>query len=203
MDKLERSFITGFEKDNIWVNITQDRTYQFFNDGTGVILDSNLKSSNLKWELINKGETSVIKIGLNGSIYYYIFKNKKSKKEFIAIRKTKNEESNISFILQQVKKDNNSSNISEPKEKESLKQNYNYGVLNNVDKIFLAIIFFIIFIFLIIMLKMTEILGSLPMIGTIILPLILSGVILFYLRIPFLYISKKYKKEMEDLFIKK
>lgn len=202
MDKIDKSFITGFEKDHIWINISKKRTYQFFNDGTGVVLEKNDISTDIKWELINKGSNSVLKIGCKGIIYYYIFKEKNNKDEYSVILKTKEKEDKVIFLLEALtdkpipKERNKNSEI-------SLSDKYKLSDLNTTDKVFLGFIYVVIALFIIILLQLTEILSAIPILATIILSLLATTFIVLYLKDPFIYISKKYKKEIEDIIFKK
>lgn len=202
MDKIDKSFITGFEKDHIWINISKKRTYQFFNDGTGIVLEKNDTSTDIKWELINKSSNTVLKIGCKGIIYYYIFKDRINKDEYSIIFKTKEKEEKVTFLLETLTDNPKSKELNKTQEF-SLSDKYKLIDLDTTDKFFLGFIYILIALFIMILLQLTEILSAIPILATLILSFISTTFIVLYLKDAFIYISKKYKKEIEDIIFKK
>lgn len=202
MDKIDKSFITGFEKDHIWINISKKRTYQFFNDGTGIVLEKNDTSTDIKWELINKSSNTVLKIGCKGIIYYYIFKDRINKDEYSIIFKTKEKEEKVTFLLETLTDNPKSKELNKTQEF-SLSDKYKLIDLDTTDKFFLGFIYILIALFIMILLQLTEILSAIPILATLMLSFISTTFIVLYLKDAFIYISKKYKKEIEDIIFKK
>ncbi len=177
-------------KNSEWFDVSNNKSYVFKKNNIGFIKNSD-ESIEIKWSLMYKNEKTLLKINLNSNVYYYILESKENENTLVAILKTKNGSKDTKLIkrdkIQDVVNDVN------------LKENYSLKDLDNNDKIFIGFLFSIIFIFLLILISITEILGSMSFIIKLIISMFASLGIIYYLKDIFIFTSKKYKNEIEEI----
>ena len=199
---LKKSDITGFEKEYLWVDSTSKSVYQFFSDNSGIMVDSKDLEHAIKWEYVD--DKNALKIGVNGSIFYYIFKTKGENNKFDVLLKSRNKD--IVTVLNRVPK---SDEIIEPEtkkletEKVIEREKFDITKLDTADKMFLGIMFLISTILISVILKMAVFFSSLSFFASLFISTLITLFIFVYLRDIFYHISKKYKKEIEDIIFKK
>lgn len=177
-------------KNSEWLDITNNKSYVFNKNNIGFIKNSD-ESIEIKWSLMYKNEKTLLKITLNGNVYYYILESKENEYSIIATLKTKKGSKETKLI----KKDKVEDIVKDVK----LKENYSLKDLDNNDKLFLGFLFSIIFIFLLIIISITEILGSMSFIIKLMISIFASLGIIYYLKDIFIFTSKKYKNEIEEI----
>lgn len=177
-------------KNSEWFDVSNNKSYIFKKNNIGFIKNSD-ESIEIKWSLMYKNEKTLLKINLNSNIYYYILESKENENTLVATLKTKNGSKNTKLIkrdkIQDVVNDVN------------LKENYSLKDLDTNDKIFIGFLFSIIFIFLLILISITEILGSMSFIIKLTISMFASLGIIYYLKDIFIFTSKKYKNEIEEI----
>lgn len=199
---LKKSDITGFEKEYLWVDSTSKSVYQFFSDNSGIMVDSKDLEHAIKWEYVD--DKNALKIGVNGSIFYYIFKTKGENNKFDVLLKSRNKD--IVTVLNRVPK---SDEAIEPETQKSEsekiieREKFDITKLDTADKMFLGIMFLISTILISIILKMAVFFSSLSFFASLFISTLITLFIFVYLRDIFYHISKKYKKEIEDIIFKK
>lgn len=177
-------------KNSEWFDVSNNKSYVFKKNNIGFIKNSD-ESIEIKWSLMYKNEKTLLKINLNSNVYYYILESKENENTLVATLKTKNGSKDTKLIkrdkIQDVVNDVN------------LKENYSLKDLDTNDKIFIGFLFSIIFIFLLILISITEILGSMSFIIKLIISMFASLGIIYYLKDIFIFTSKKYKNEIEEI----
>jgi len=177
-------------KNSEWFDVSNNKSYIFKKNNIGFIKNSD-ESIEIKWSLMYKNEKTLLKINLNSNIYYYILESKENENTLVATLKTKNGSKDTKLIkrdkIQDVVNDVN------------LKENYSLKDLDTNDKIFIGFLFSIIFIFLLILISITEILGSMSFIIKLTISMFASLGIIYYLKDIFIFTSKKYKNEIEEI----
>lgn len=177
-------------KNSEWFDVSNNKSYVFKKNNIGFIKNSD-ESIEIKWSLMYKNEKTLLKINLNSNIYYYILESKENENTLVATLKTKNGSKDTKLIkrdkIQDVVNDVN------------LKENYSLKDLDTNDKIFIGFLFSIIFIFLLILISITEILGSMSFIIKLTISMFASLGIIYYLKDIFIFTSKKYKNEIEEI----
>lgn len=177
-------------KNSEWFDVSNNKSYIFKKNNIGFIKNSD-ESIEIKWSLMYKNEKTLLKINLNSNVYYYILESKENENTLVATLKTKNGSKDTKLIkrdkIQDVVNDVN------------LKENYSLKDLDTNDKIFIGFLFSIIFIFLLILISITEILGSMSFIIKLTISMFASLGIIYYLKDIFIFTSKKYKNEIEEI----
>ncbi len=177
-------------KNSEWFDVSNNKSYVLKKNNIGFIKNSD-ESIEIKWSLMYKNEKTLLKINLNSNVYYYILESKENENTLVATLKTKNGSKDTKLIkrdkIQDVVNDVN------------LKENYSLKDLDTNDKIFIGFLFSIIFIFLLILISITEILGSMSFIIKLIISMFASLGIIYYLKDIFIFTSKKYKNEIEEI----
>lgn len=196
---LEKVDITGFEKDFFWSDITNNLTYQFLRDGSGVMMDEKDVTSSLNWEFIE--EKNAIKIGINGIIVYYIFKEK-NKDEFLFNYRTKNKNIDVKLIRSAINPNEAVKAIAESKTEPNLEK-VTLEKLDIVDKITLGFFYFTVFVIFIIILKLSLFTKGMSVFMTLLIAFILTTLSLIKTKDIAFYFSRKYKKELEKIIFKK
>jgi hypothetical protein len=199
---LKKSDITGFEKEFLWVDGSSKSVYQFFSDNSGIMVDSKDLEHSIKWEYID--DKNALKIGVNGSIFYYIFKTKGENNKFDVLLKSRNKD--IVTVLSRVPKSDDVPEANTTKEDIPQiieKEKFDITKLDTADKMFLGTMFLITTILISVILKMAVFFSSLSFFTSLFISTIVTLVIFVYLRDIFYHISKKYKKEIEDIIFKK
>lgn len=199
---LNKFDIIGFEKDYYWIDLVNGYSLQFLSDGTGVLLADNEDIQNVKWEYIEN--KNAIKIGYNGSIFYYIIKSK-DKENFSAILKSKNKEVETTLVR--------TSKLTKPsieKTKDIKFKTDEDGIpiielyeLDTIDKLVLFLFLLFVFIFTILILKLNMLTGNMSFGFILFLALISTGFSYIKMKNIALFFSKKYKDKLQDIFFKK
>lgn len=200
---LKKNDITGFEQEYIWVDLTNNKFYQFYMDGTGVMTDNNEESHPVRWEYID--DKSALKIGYNGSIFYYIFKEQ-DKDIFKVVFKSKSKSADI--LLSRVVKGNETPITSTDKEEvnengELVKEKFAFNKLDAADKVFFIFMFTVSFLLFAVLLKMAIFFNGLSILLTFFIAFISTTLLFVYLKDVLYFVSRKYKKEIEDIIFKK
>lgn len=199
---LNKFDIIGFEKDYYWIDPINGYSLQFLPDGTGVLLADNEDIQNIKWEYIEN--KNAIKIGCNGSIFYYIIKSK-NKDDFSAVLKSKNKDIETTLVR-------TAKLTSQPKEnvvKKEFKTDEE-GIpiialyeMDTIDKLVLGIFLLFIFIFSILVLKLNMLTGNMSFGFIFFITLLATGFAYLKMKNIALFFSKKYKTKLQDIFFKK
>lgn len=199
---LNKFDIIGFEKDYYWIDMNTGYSLQFMPDGTGVLLESNDNIHNIKWEYIEN--KNAIKIGYNGIIFYYIIKSK-NKDEFSATLKSKSK--NIETTLVRTSKLTktekaipNQENIKTDKDGIPIIELYEMDV---IDKLVLSLFLFLVFLLSILVLKLNMITGNMSFGFVFFISLITTLFAYLKMKNIALFLSKKYKSNLQDIFFKK
>ncbi len=179
-------------KNSEWLDISNNKSYVFNKNNIGFIKNSD-ESIEIKWSIMYKNEKTLLRITLNGNVYYYILESKENENSLIATLKTKNGSKETKLVKRDIIKD-----IEKDKDI-NIKESYTLKDLDNNDKIFIGFLFSIIFIFLLILISITEILGSMSFFVKLIISILSSLGIVYYLKDIFIFISKKYKNEIEEI----
>lgn len=199
---LNKFDIIGFEKDYYWIDPVNGYSLQFLSDGTGVLLADNEDIQNIKWEYIEN--KNAIKIGHNGTIFYYIIKSK-NKDDFSAILKSKNRE--IETTLVRTSK-LTKPNLEKPKELNFKTDEDGIPIIelyemDTIDKLVLSLFLLFIFIFTILLLKLNMLTGNMSFGFILFLALIATGFSYLKMKNIALFFSKKYKDKLQEIFFKK
>ncbi len=202
---LKKNDITGFEKEYLWVNTSDNSVFQFYSDNTGIMVNEHDEEKSIKWEYLGSDEQpkNSFKIALDGSIFYFVIKEKNNNEFKVLFRsKTKNE----NIILERVSKPSIKDEIIKNDYTEvniEKKESFEFSKLDTSDKIFMGFLLFITTILLSIIIKTALFFSDLSILMTLFFATISSLIIFIYLRDPIYFLSKKYKKQIEDIIFKK
>jgi len=200
---LKKNDLTGFEKEYIWVDLENDKFFQFYLDGTGMMSNTVGNTTSVRWEYLD--DKSALRIGHDGIIFYYIFK-KQNKDDFQVSFKSKSGSKDIS-LSRVVKPKNNVQKASSLTEDEDVskivKDKFSFNKLETSDKAFLSFMFIVSLILFTILIKMALFFNSASILMTLFLALFCTTALFVYLRDVLYFVSKKYKKEIEDIIFKK
>jgi hypothetical protein len=199
--------ITGFEKDYYWTDTKTNTTYQFLSDGTGFLLKPNKAMENIKWEYLD--DKNAIKIGYNGSIFYYIIQSKEKESLKVKFKSKSNDMDSILLRSTSKAKASKDDELSKDLELEYETEVDDSGIavpiikdIDKIDKITFGVLLFLIFVLVIVLLKVNMLTSSIPFFGVIFVALICTGVAYFKLKNISFFLSKKHKKKLEDIFNK-
>lgn len=204
---LKKNDITGFEKDYLWVDIKNDRVFQFHIDGTGMMMYySDNVEKDIRWEYLGENETpkNTLKIGVDGGIFYFVIKEVLGE-DFKVLHKSKTKSETI--ILNRVVKEIikpekvNQANNEEDLKPEKVK--FNFKEMESSDKIFFGFMYTVSMLLILVMLKSTSIIGNMSFFMVLFIALVATTLIFIQLRDILFFVSKKYKKEIEDIIFKK
>jgi hypothetical protein len=206
---LKKNDITGFEKEYLWVDVTNDRVFQFYLDNTGTMNVGDLETA-IRWEYLGENETpkNTLKIGVDGSIFYFIFKEIDGENFKVLYKsKTKSEP----LILARIVKHEKSTTKVNVTDTEVLsatadlptKVKFNIKEIETSDKIFFSFMYLVSMILMSVLLKSSSFFGNMSFIMLIFISIIATALIFIQLKDVLFYVSKKYKKEIEDIIFKK
>lgn len=203
---LKKNDITGFEKEYLWVDTKNDRVFQFYIDGTGSMTyyaDDIEKS--IRWEYLGENESpkNTLKIGVDGVIFYFVFKEILGE-DFQVVHKSKTKSETI--LLSRVVKDVNRSLDDSTAEVDTLtpeKVKFNLKEMESSDKIFFGFMYVVSLILILVLLKSTAIIGNMSFFMILFITILSTTIIFIQLRDILFFVSKKYKKEIEDIIFKK
>lgn len=208
---INKEDIVNIDKKTFWVDNAQNVKYQFLENGFGIIIEKNIKN-NIKWDIISKNNKKILKINKNGILFYYIFDKLNEDKSYSVTYKTKDNEISSYIYKTSEKKYTKKENLSneEKKSKNEIKKNLesknedlnieSSSKYNKADKLFFCFILLFVTFFISILIKMTEIFSHISILSLFFIALISSFLIVIYLREPIYYISKKYNKEIKEIF---
>lgn len=203
---LKKNDITGFEKEYLWVDIKNDRVFQFYIDGTGMMMYySDEIEKDIRWEYLGENETpkNTLKIGVDGVIFYFVFKEALGE-DFKVLHKSKTKSENI--LLSRVVKESNKKVESSTAEDSKItpeKVKFNLKSMESSDKIFFGFMYAVSLILILVLLKSTSIIGNMSFFMVLLLAVASTTLIFIQLRDVLFFISQKYKKEIEDIIFKK
>ena len=203
---LKKNDITGFEKEYLWVDIKNDRVFQFYIDGTGMLMYySDEIEKDIRWEYLGENETpkNTLKIGVDGVIFYFVFKEALGE-DFKVLHKSKTKSENI--LLSRVVKESNKKVKSSTAEDSKItpeKVKFNLKSMESSDKIFFGFMYAVSLILILVLLKSTSIIGNMSFFMVLLLAVASTTLIFIQLRDVLFFISQKYKKEIEDIIFKK
>lgn len=203
---LKKNDITGFEKEYLWVDITNDRVFQFYLDGTGMMMYySDQIEKDIRWEYLGENETpkNTLKIGVDGVIFYFVFKESLGE-DFKVSHKSKTKSENI--ILSRVAKEINKkveASTTEDNQITPEKVKFNLKSMESSDKIFFGFMYVVSLILILVLLKSTSIIGHMSFLMVLLIAITSTTLIFIQLRDVLFFVSQKYKKEIEDIIFKK
>ena len=203
---LKKNDITGFEKEYLWVDTKNDRVFQFYIDGTGSMMyyaDDIEKP--IRWEYLGENESpkNTLKIGVDGVIFYFVFKEILGE-EFQVLHKSKSKSETI--LLSRVVKDVNRRIEDSTTKVDTVtpeKVKFNLKEMESSDKIFFGFMYVVSLILILILLKSTAIIGNMSFFMILFITVLSTTIIFIQLRDILFFVSKKYKKEIEDIIFKK
>lgn len=205
---LKRNDITGFEKDYLWVDITNDRVFQFYIDGTGMMMyyADNIEK-HIRWEYLGENESpkNTLKIGVDGSIFYFIFKES-LEEDFKVIHKSKTKSETITLnrvVKDTTLKEKDSNPVASDTEQKIEKVKFNLKEMESSDKVFFGFMYVVSLLLILVLLKSTAIIGNMSFFMVLLITIVSTTLIFIQLRDVLFFISKKYKKEIEDIIFKK
>jgi hypothetical protein len=203
---LKKNDITGFEKEYLWVDIKNDRVFQFYIDGTGMMMYyADEIEKDIRWEYLGENETpkNTLKIGVDGVIFYFVFKEALGE-DFKVLHKSKTKSENIllSRVVKEVNKKVESSTAEDSKITPE-KVKFNLKSMESSDKIFFGFMYAVSLILILVLLKSTSIIGNMSFFMVLLLAITSTTLIFIQLRDVLFFVSQKYKKEIEDIIFKK
>lgn len=205
---LKKNDITGFEKEYLWVDIKNDRVFQFYIDGTGVMTYyADGVGKDIRWEYLGETETpkNTLKIGVDGGIFYFVFKEAMGE-DFKVLHKskTKSETVLLSRVVKDINLDEQSTTITNAEVKDiPEKIKFDLKQMESSDKAFFGFMYIVSMLLIAVLLKSSSFLGNISFIMLLVLSLVITTGIFVQLRDVLFYVSKKYKKEIEDIIFKK
>jgi len=204
---LKKNDITGFEKEYLWVDITNDRVFQFYLDGTGMMMYySDQIEKAIRWEYLGENETpkNTLKIGVDGVIFYFVFKESLGE-DFKVLHKSKTKSENIilSRVAKEINKKVESSSTTEDNQITPEKVKFNLKAMESSDKIFFGFMYVVSLILILVLLKSTSIIGNMSFLMVLLIAITSTTLIFIQLRDVLFFVSQKYKKEIEDIIFKK
>lgn len=205
---LKKNDITGFEKEYLWVDTKNDRVFQFFIDGTGTMsYYSDDIDKPIRWEYLGENESpkNTLKIGVDGVIFYFVFKEILGEDfQVLHKSKTKSETIMLSRVVKEIKSvDRNISDTTEVDSVKTAKVKFNLKDMESSDKIFFGFMYAVSLILILVLLKSTAFIGNMSFLMILLIALISTTVIFIQLKDILFFVSKKYKKEIEDIIFKK
>lgn len=205
---LKKNDITGFEKEYLWVDTKNDRVFQFFIDGTGTMsYYSDDIDKPIRWEYLGENESpkNTLKIGVDGVIFYFVFKEILGEDfQVLHKSKTKSETIMLSRVVKEIKSvDRNISDTTEVDSVKTAKVKFNLKDMESSDKIFFGFMYAVSLILILVLLKSTTFIGNMSFLMILLIALISTTVIFIQLKDILFFVSKKYKKEIEDIIFKK
>lgn len=203
---LKKNDITGFEKEYLWVDIKNDRVFQFYIDGTGMMMyyADELEKS-IRWEYLGESESpkNTLKIGVDGVIFYFVFKEIMGEDfQVLHKSKTKSETIMLSRVVKEVNK-RIEDTTAETTAVKPEKVKFNLKEMESSDKIFFGFMYVVSLILILVLLKSTSIIGNMSFFMILFITIISTTIIFIQLRDILFFVSKKYKKEIEDIIFKK
>jgi len=205
---LKKNDITGFEKEYLWVDTKNDRVFQFFIDGTGTMsYYSDDIDKPIRWEYLGENESpkNTLKIGVDGVIFYFVFKEILGEDfQVLHKSKTKSETIMLSRVVKEIKSvDRNISDTTEVDSVKTAKVKFNLKDMESSDKIFFGFMYAVSLILILVLLKSTAFIGNMSFLMILLIALISTTIIFIQLKDILFFVSKKYKKEIEDIIFKK
>ena len=205
---LKKNDITGFEKEYLWVDTKNDRVFQFFIDGTGTMsYYSDDIDKPIRWEYLGENESpkNTLKIGVDGVIFYFVFKEILGEDfQVLHKSKTKSETIMLSRVVKEIKSvDRNISDTTEVDSVKTAKVKFKLKDMESSDKIFFGFMYAVSLILILVLLKSTAFIGNMSFLMILLIALISTTVIFIQLKDILFFVSKKYKKEIEDIIFKK
>lgn len=205
---LKKNDITGFEKEYLWVDTKNDRVFQFFIDGTGTMsYYSDDIDKPIRWEYLGENESpkNTLKIGVDGVIFYFVFKEILGEDfQVLHKSKTKSETIMLSRVVKEIKSvDRNISDTPEVDSVTTAKVKFKLKDMESSDKIFFGFMYAVSLILILVLLKSTAFIGNMSFFMILLIALISTTVIFIQLKDILFFVSKKYKKEIEDIIFKK
>lgn len=203
---LKKNDITGFEKEYLWVDIKNDRVFQFYIDGTGTMTYySDDIDKPIRWEYLGETESpkNTLKIGVDGVIFYFVFKEIMGEDfQVLHKSKTKSETIMLSRVVKEVNK-RIEDTTAEATDVKPEKVKFNLKEMESSDKIFFGFMYVVSLILILVLLKSTSIIGNMSFFMILFITIISTTIIFIQLRDILFFVSKKYKKEIEDIIFKK
>lgn len=204
---LKKNDITGFEKDYLWVDIKNDRVFQFHIDGTGMMMYySDNVEKDIRWEYLGENETpkNTLKIGVDGGIFYFVIKEVLGE-DFKVLHKskTKSETIILNRVVKEVIKPEKVNQINNEEDLKPEKVKFNLKEMESSDKVFFGFMYTVSMLLILVMLKSTSIIGNMSFFMVLFIALVATTLIFIQLRDILFFVSKKYKKEIEDIIFKK
>lgn len=204
---LKKNDITGFEKDYLWVDIKNDRVFQFHIDGTGMMMYySDNVEKDIRWEYLGENETpkNTLKIGVDGGIFYFVIKEVIGE-DFKVLHKskTKSETIILNRVVKEVIKPEKVNQATNEEDLKPEKVKFNFKEMESSDKIFFGFMYTVSMLLILVMLKSTSIIGNMSFFMVLFIALVATTLIFIQLRDILFFVSKKYKKEIEDIIFKK
>lgn len=204
---LKKNDITGFEKDYLWVDIKNDRVFQFHIDGTGMMMYySDNVEKDIRWEYLGENETpkNTLKIGVDGGIFYFVIKEVLGE-DFKVLHKskTKSETIILNRVVKEVIKPEKVNQVNNEEDLKPEKVKFNLKEMESSDKVFFGFMYTVSMLLILVMLKSTSIIGNMSFFMVLFIALVATTLIFIQLRDILFFVSKKYKKEIEDIIFKK
>lgn len=203
---INKEDLFGLDKDLFWVDKTQGKSYRFLKNGISLITDENENETSVSWDLILKNNIPVIKINNNKTLSYYIFNRKNEDGSFSVTYKTKENNVKTSLISREIKKKIKQEKQDKFHTNEKIdKENLKFSIKNfeKSDKVFFSFILLLVTAFITLLIKLSEIFSMVSIFNILFISFAASIITVIYLREPLFYISKKYKKEINDIIIRK
>jgi len=204
---LKKNDITGFEKEYLWVDIKNDRVFQFHIDGTGMMMyySDNIEKD-IRWEYLGENETpkNTLKIGVDGGIFYFVIKEIIGE-DFKVLHKskTKSETIVLNRVVKEVIKPEKLNQVNNEEEIKPEKVKFDLKAMESSDKVFFGFMYTVSMLLILVMLKSTSIIGNMSFFMVFFIALVATTLIFIQLRDILFFVSKKYKKEIEDIIFKK
>lgn len=203
---LKKNDITGFEKEYLWVDNKNDRCFQFYIDGTGTMMTfSDEIQKDIRWEYLGENETpkNTLKIGVDGGIFYFVFKEVNGEDfQVLHKSKTKSETITLSRAVKTINKENYEQSLQETNNAPT-KVKFNLKEMESSDKVFFGFMYIVSFLLILVLLKSTSIIGHMSFFMVLLIALVSTTLIFIQLKDILFFVSKKYKKEIEDIIFKK
>lgn len=204
---LKKNDITGFEKEYLWVDIKNDRVFQFRLDGTGMMMyySDNIEKD-IRWEYLGENDTpkNTLKIGVDGGIFYFVIKEILGD-DFRVLHKskTKSETILLNRIIKESIKPEKSMETKKDDEVKPEKIKFDLKEMESSDKVFFGFMYAVSMLLILVLLKSTSIIGNMSFLMVFLIAFVSTTLIFIQLRDILFFVSKKYKKEIEDIIFKK